>query len=58
MANIQLSDGVSNRRIPVPELTRSIRIELAGADGPRVIVPSDVAVERTESADEAAPLPK
>lgn len=46
MASIEISDGVTCRQIRVPNLSESIRIELHSADGPRLIVPEDVAVEQ------------
>ena len=47
MGVIEISDGVTNRQIPVQELTETIRIELA-QDGPRLILPPSVTVEYTE----------
>lgn len=46
MASIEISDGVTCRQIRVPSLSDSIRIELHSADGPRLIVPENVAVEQ------------
>ena len=50
MGTIEISDGVSNRHIPVGSLTGHIRIELAATGGPRVIVPEGVGVERLQPA--------
>lgn len=51
MGTIEISDGTSSRRIPTTGLTGSIRIELAAADGPRVIVPEGVGVKRLQPAE-------
>lgn len=48
MSAIELNDSVGVRRIPVPSLAEPIRIELDNPDGPRIIVPPDVIVERRE----------
>lgn len=46
MGSIEISDGVSCRQIPVSGLSETIRIELHSADGPRLIVPDEVAIDR------------
>ena len=56
MGCIELSDGISNRRIPVKQLAGTVRIELGGADGPRVVLPETIDVERiVESAAGESP---
>lgn len=49
MGCIELSDGITNRQIPVKQLHGTVRIELS-ANGPRVILPDSVDVEWQESA--------
>lgn len=48
MGCIELSDGITNRQIPVKELTGTVRIELS-ANGPRVILPDSADVEWAKS---------
>lgn len=49
MTVIELSDSVGTRRIPAPSLSDGIRIELDRPEGPRVIVPSEIDVERRDA---------
>lgn len=44
MGYVELRDGISNRRFQVPELPGTVRIDVAGADGPSIAVPETVAV--------------
>lgn len=57
MGCIELSDGVTNRRIPVPELSSTVRIELTGDEAPRVIVPGSVTVDYDDEPVEASDRP-
>lgn len=50
MGSIEISDGISCRQIPVSGLTETIRIELHSAEGPRLIVPDEVAIDRNAAA--------
>lgn len=51
MGYIELSDGLTNRRIQVPSLSETIRIEVAADGGPRIVVSEGTAVEYVGSAD-------
>ena len=46
MGYVEIADGISNRRIRVPNLEGIVRIE--ADDGPRVIVPSRATVARSD----------
>lgn len=50
MGIIEISDGVSCRRMQATDLDGRIRIDLDGDDGPEVIVPTGVRVEWLQSA--------
>lgn len=58
MGCIELSDGISNRRIPVKQLAGTVRIELGGADGPRVVLPESVDVKRIVDAATGESTPR
>lgn len=47
MGHIDISDGVSKRRIPIPGLEWSIRIEV-DQEPPRIIIPKGVDIERQQ----------
>lgn len=48
MGCIELSDGITNRQIPVKQLHGTVRIEMS-PNGPRVILPDSMDVEWQES---------
>lgn len=48
MGFIELYDGVTNRRIPVPELDGVLRIEIT-SDRARIVVPESVEVVQEEA---------
>lgn len=54
MGYIELSDGITNRQIPVKQLDGTVRIELS-ATGSRVILPASIDVERQESSAPESP---
>ena len=55
MGCIELNDGISNRRIPVKELSGTIRVEIGGSDGPRVVLPDTIEVERALGGEDYPP---
>lgn len=54
MGYVELRDGISNRRIRVPELGGTVQIDVADTNSPAVTIPDDVTVLR--DADIEIPL--
>lgn len=47
MGYIEIHDGITTRRVQVPELSGTVRLEADG-DAPTVVVPDDTEVRREQ----------